>query len=507
MITINKTQQEVHILVNKRLRKLKWDYNQIYDVVQKKFSKIDSELLPHYINYMRCREAVPWENVIIYSLLHEKIFSIYSELIEELTIDTIIWWLFCINDHFYQWIQATAKCEVYDKASFHNLSMIFIRTKEELIKNSFVITSKQIKDYWRSIAICSLRPIYTNLLEWVETIEAMWFWIDIDEKISQKKSISESLERMMSWIFQSRATSCEPLHTEIAKLYMWDEWLRTLEYTKENLFMSESILTWKPYWLPWNILYYPYSGNDFWNWNSNWVGCHISQEKAIENWLFELIERDAFMVFRLTKSHWEKIYPSDKVQKRINEQTYWKYESHLFLLHYDHPLPVVLTVIKRDKSIVCSMWVWYTLDEAIQKSLNESGQFAVDHLNYSTEEKDDDLIVERHIKHYLKSENFSDVSRFFELDWVDYATLQEKSRTTDYEALLNYFQKKGNDVIIHQYNHQILDVMKRKCVRVVSDYLIPIRFGWVDKEWIYTSNRIVEAKQSTSVNKVIHPFW
>ena len=507
MIVINKTQQEVYSLEKSGLRKLQWNYDQIHDVIHKRFAKIDTKLLPHYINYLYCKEIEPWEDFVIHSFLHEKVFIIDSELVNKLTTKTIIWWLFCVNDHFYQWIVAKAVWEVYHKVSYENLSLCSIRTEKELLENSFVVSSKQTKDYWKSIAICSLRPVYTNLMKWVETIEAVWFWIDRDRKVSQEKSISESLERMMSWMLGTAIISHKDLHAKIVKLYMWDTWLLALENGQENLFKSKSILSWKTFALPWNILYYPYPGNDFWNWNSNGVGCHVSQEKAIENWLFELIERDAFMIFRLTKSHWIKINPSDKVQELINEQTYWKYESHLFLLHYDHPLPVVLTVIKREKSIVCSMWVWYTLDEAIQKSLNESGQFAVDHLNYRTEEEDDDLIVEKHIKHYLKSENFSDVERFFGLDVINYEEIQNKDRVKNYSSLLDYFKNRDADIIVHEYYHKVLDVMKRKCVRVVSDYLIPIRFWGVDKEWIYTCDRIVEASDTKMVNTTIHPFW
>jgi ribosomal protein S12 methylthiotransferase accessory factor YcaO len=54
--------------------------------------------------------------------------------------------------------------------------------------------------------------------------------------------------------------------------------------------------------VPGNLLFYPYDPHPVWDASSNGMSCHITKAKALENALFELIERDAFALSWLLKS-------------------------------------------------------------------------------------------------------------------------------------------------------------------------------------------------------------
>lgn len=508
MIIIDNITENIYEVIDEELKHITWNYKKIKEVVIKKFTKVEKTPLPHFINHIQCKGYKENEDVTIISFLHKKTFQISHKLIWKLWIKEVLWQLMGINNNIIKEIEQYSHWTVYEDYHKWLFPMQKISSISDMIKSSFIIYEKKYNKYRKWYASCSIYPVYKSIKEneEIELMECTWYWIATSKPLSKEKAISESLERMSSWIQQQIAKSEIPIHESIVKLYMWEKWLSSLK--KDDLFICTSIFDKKLYSLPWNILYYPYKFNQYRNGNSNWVSCHTSEAKAIENALFELVERDAFMVSWLTKSYITKIIPSEHIQKKIDEQTYENYETHIFLLHYDQPLPVILTIIKRDKSIVCSMWTWYSLEDAITKSLEESGQFAVDHLNYSTEETHDDLIIEKHIKHYLKPENYKDIERIFSSNQIPLEKI-EFTEIGSYEELLQYFEQRNINIVTHTYNTNITKTMNRETIRVISDQLIPIWFWWNDRPSIYNSKRIQEALKKVNkknINKIIHPF-
>lgn len=59
----------------------------------------------------------------------------------------------------------------------------------------------------------------------------------------------------------------------------------------------------KSHFLTENLLYYPVLSPYYYETNSSGMATHLTLKKAIYSALFELIERDAFVYSRLTKSN------------------------------------------------------------------------------------------------------------------------------------------------------------------------------------------------------------
>ncbi|MCS6982596.1 MAG: YcaO-like family protein [Candidatus Absconditabacterales bacterium] len=507
MIIVDTTHNIIYTKKSDSFVKITGDFEKIYAVIQKKYTQIE-EKLPDYINFMATKNHGDInKDIIIASYIHNKIFHISRGLVKQIGIQSLMLYLFCMDEKKYVLIKNNPKCSIYFSFDIINETII-IDSLDDVLFHSLLVGSKKIGNYWKGF--CQT-PLGTSILQenrYNDFLEATGSGLAKTQEIAIEKAKSESLERMVAgYCGKTSLFDHNKIHQNTLDLFFG----KGFDYKKLDIdwFEGYSLFSQKKYLFPGNILFYPYYHNAHWNANSNGMACHITHDDAIENALHELIERDAFALFWLCKSRGKKIIPNNIIMKMIQEQTYEDYETHLFLLTYDHPIPVVLTVIKRNQSIVCSMGTGYTLMSAIQRSLEESGQFAVEHLNYSSNQKDDDLIVEMHIKHYLKSENFKEVAWIFDIDLITIEEGEKQYNCSTMSELLLFYQNKGYDIFCYDYNAKILEIHKRYCVRIMTNALIPFWFGNKTFQPIHQSDRIIEALKKigkNETNKSIHPF-
>lgn len=206
--------------------------------------------------------------------------------------------------------------------------------------------------------------------------------------------------------------------------------------------------------------------------NSSGVSAHYDYEKAVENALFELIERDAIAVTWLTQRKVTAIpteFASDEIRDRIK---FWQKQGRkikLLNLTIDS-LPVVMTIFDSPiyPCIVAGAATALTFDEAITKSFNEA-EFMLLSWEKARPRKISDPTQVTSVSHH-------GIYYFYpghqnELGWLLEAEIKEITPLSNID-------------IYRQFDPIVLDITPAevKCgisvVRVMSETLMPIGFGY-----------------------------
>ncbi|MEK7506943.1 MAG: YcaO-like family protein [Patescibacteria group bacterium] len=207
--------------------------------------------------------------------------------------------------------------------------------------------------------------------------------------------------------------------------------------------------------------------------NSSGVAAHSDYCQAVKNALLELIERDAVMVSWYTKRRAVKL-PSDMASETIRQRiSFWQEQAQrkvrLLNLTLDS-VPVVLTIISSEKypCFVSGAAAAFSYMEAIEKAFNETEFMLLSWLkakrvrirNYQTVMSPSDHGTLYFGTKYLR-----------QVDWLLGAEEEAPAKS----ARVDIF-KKFNPVVV-KLNHRG-DRSGLKVVRVLSEKLLPINFGY-----------------------------
>lgn len=492
-----------------------WNFDAIYTTIQQNLRPCGlGDYNNTFIAFYPIGNVDTTVDIKIISHVHKKTFIINSSLVIHLWLQAILFYLFAFNKNLYETIATsyTSNCTFWWDASLLQFVDIYISDLNQLIKESIVVHHQKDWKFWKWSAALSLQPIIEEKYKNIELLETSGNGISLFPKVAKEKAISEAIERLSSWYFWTWKLSSEKLLLEdnIMRLYLWASYKHKKKYW---WYPIQSLYDSSIKYVPWVLLFYPFYDCPFWNGNSNWVSCHFTLELALENALLEVIERDAYALWRLLRSWSIKIIPNKKITNIIKDYTFSDYEIDLFLLYFDNPIPVVLSIARSNKKVVMSLVCWYTLVDAIKKSLSETGQFAKEHLMVGSEPQESDHIIQLHIKHYVDERNFDKMSRVYESDQRSIQECEEmfsSYKIWNCKDLLSHFHQNQTQLYLYEYTNNILSVFGRKCVRVISDNHIPIRFGYNMPSSIRFSHRVLSWQEKLWVNKLndhIHPFW
>ena len=491
-------------LLNNKLSTFQGDRDKIVSVVYKYHKELDF-ISNTYINYIPCFKSLnPNKPILIISLIHKKTFLVKAWLIKKIGVSCILWWIFGFNPQIERKIHQSYSVSLYGEYLDTKFPITRINTIDDLLK--YAITTRSLKEWpsrkstsWITLEYLHKNGNFDNLSSSIGS------GIAKTKAIAIAKSVSEVLERFSAWVISKSIANIEPCH-EIVKLMMWSYELKK----SDKLFPIAHIINKKITTIPGNLLFFPYDHNLVWDASSNGMSCHITKAKALENALFELIERDAFALSWLLRSGISHLQKNRKIKNLIKKYKLDKYNVELFVMHFDNPIPVVLSITKEGKKISTSMGIWYNLDQAIEKSLSESGQFSEQNMQTESELQPEDNDIQTHIKHYLNEDNYYKVAWFYDLPSVSVIQAKDlfQSIKNDKELIV-YYDYIWTNLYSFQYKNPLLSYHKRYCMRVISDNLLHIWFWENVPSSILNSDRLKLRKDKLNVqslNTEIHPF-
>lgn len=506
MILVDNISKNILELSWGKLTSVKGDRDQIIAVIQKRYMLL-SPVINTYVNYVPCFKKIDKQRALqIVSIIHKKIFIVDSSLLKLLKPAQIVWRLLWFNSGLLAKIHQEHDIVLYGEANIPDYSKVKIKTKDDLKKYCIYTTPYKEWAMWKSNSAITLEWFYDwNNLHVIS--DSSWSGTSSSKSIAIKKSVSEVLERFSAGIVPDKASANKlPLNDKLIQLFMWNRRLKE----EDRVFPITHLVSKQKYSSPWNLLFYPYLLDQSRNASSNGMSCHITKTLAIENGLFELIERDAYVLSRLLKSWIHRIEKNKKVEKLIEKLNLQKHDVQLFVIHFDNPIPVVLSVIRDGQKISTSLGIGYDIEYAMHKSLSESSQFSLRNIELDPELKPTDDLIQMHLKHYVKEENFYKVAWFYEVPSLSITQAKDLFQPIkNSKELIAYYDSIWTNLYSYQYENPILTYYKRYCMRVISDNLLHIWFWENVPSSILNSERLKLRKEKLSVqslNTEIHPF-
>jgi YcaO cyclodehydratase, ATP-ad Mg2+-binding len=499
--------------VDKSIKKIQWDRWALTQVIQKEYTTWHCDQPNTYYLRWQVGEYDISHSVSIISPFHSCEFIVCSLLVKEIWLREIFWRLFDRSALSFSLLDDLIKQSDHEYTSWqfwkHSHETVsfapkHITTRDDLIKESIIITSVLKDNQRQASAISSLQWLREQWVDW-EMSEVSGNGIDTDRWVAHQKACSEARERnACGWIQWSLPRDHDhPILQDIVNLYCWSESeIHDLWYSITQRWTNNQRA------VPWQILFYPYENGHLWKWNSNGVACHRNKEAAFENGLLELIERDAFVLRRLTKNWWKRLIPSDATRQLIAQTTWWTAAAELYILSFGI-LPVVLCIAKTGKKIIVAAWTGYTLKQAIQKACSETKQF-LHHLWVDHKIENIDSVIMRHIKWYLDEKNYDTLERIRQSKTVEEDEESgQRSDITTLSSLEETLIEQWARLYTFTYNYFPLTVFWRTCLRVLSSHHLPLWFWQKIPSWVMQSPRLFYRMNKfgvSTINTAIHPF-
>ncbi len=497
-------------LYNWKINKLKWNFNEIRAYIEKKYQRnINFEI--DYINNFKIKNNNNKNKLIkILSTYKQKIYIIENTLIKEIGIEKIFYYLFWFSKEKKHYKILNKIKGFWKDLDFSNLEEKNVKTINDVIKESFLLISN-----WKRKS-----KFFTYFLKFSyglwnynkeNIIDNNVKWIDKNKNIALKKAISELIERVSCSIIDDKFY----LKKEIKDKYIYKkEWLKNYNNKKIKYRKIKNLYNNTLMFIPEDFLYYPYSSEIGKNFaDSNGVATHYNIKKAILWWLLELIERDCFILMWLLKSWFfyikNKSLPKELQNNILEIEKDFLVTIHIFILKFDNPIPVSMSIINKKWKIVLGLWSDINFEKSIKKSFMESISM-IDYLNnIKIKNKQKDNIFQ-HIFYYAKNNNLSNLDFLFSIKQTNLWNIKKQFYTfKTYKNIINYYKNLKINFFKYEYKNILNNVFKRKTIRILWD-LLPIYF------WKKIPNIIINSKRFNywknklkiqKINKKLHPFW
>ena len=244
----------------------------------------------------------------------------------------------------------------------------------------------------------------------------------------------------------------------------------------------------KKYLVPIDEVFYPNEKAMFYKANSSGVAAHYNKDLAIQNTLYELIERDAVLVTWYGKripNILDNSLLSEDIRIRMENLKKMKVEVNFLDLTVDS-CAVVLCLIHNHiypkTSLGCSANI--EIDKAIGKSLDEAELM----LNSWNEEAETNRFVE--IKDVENVIDHGNIFARIDLKKSEYKWILSGKKTKQVKQPINDF--KG---LIKKFEPKLININKKRdlglyVVRLMSQKLLPLTFGFGGEH--YGHNRLKE---------------
>lgn len=304
-------------------------------------------------------------------------------------------------------------------------------------------------------------------------------------------------------------------------------------------FTEDIELTWFPTmdltngketWLPAQFIYLPFNHDKKYitaN-TSTGLAAHTDYYKGILIGLYEVIERDSFVLTWMQNLVPEKIIISKEIQDHIDLNFPVRYEWHFFDINYDLRVPSVLGFCfgesEYGKFIAVGSSTRSTYGEALKKVIQEIGQ-AVPYFRYLLGEKknwrpsDDYTLIQNFEDHsifYVKRQDLWHVfDKWRDVKGTKQVDLAEKPKRTDQEEIkhiVKILKDKDYNVLFKDITTPDVRQLGFFSIKIFIPQLIQLAgaypFYFLGGERLYTVPREMGYKSNDyhHLNKYPHPF-
>lgn len=290
------------------------------------------------------------------------------------------------------------------------------------------------------------------------------------------------------------------------------------------------ILNGEEIYCPASFIYLPWTIEDKWITvgTSTGLAAHTNWHKALLTALYEIVERDSFVLTWYQKIVSPKIFISQDISEYINERFPASYEWHFFDITYDLEIPTVFGICYGEseygKFVAVGTATRSTVAEALKKVILEIGQ-GVGYFRYLLGEKKDWIPSDN----YNEILNFEDHSIFYikrpdlihVLDiWknakpsieIDFNEKDKKNTLENIELILSKLNKKNYNVLVKDITTPDVNQAGFYSLRVVVPQLL--QMGGAYPFYFLGGNRLYEvpkqlgytANSYDDLNKFPHPF-
>jgi len=506
MFLINKKHNLIEFYNGSKLLKINWNFDLIMNHINKKYSQKSFGPNVFFENNLLWSSFNKKDDLLIFDSYRSANIKIKKNLLSKYSLQKIldILYYFKIDK-----IIETNKVFLYGNFDWFNKYYIIDSAKKLFDLWIWRVDSK--KENWYNIS--NLFFSYgLGSYKYKEDIINSSRWVDRIKSISYNKWLSEMIERV-SASMEHKVHSYMQWSSYVYWNYIYNEdFENKKKLWKYILIKSLESNNKIKYYSPNELIYYPvpYSFDSAIS-NSNGMATHMTLSYAKEAWLFELIERDCFILMRLLKK-WvykldiKKLNIRDKIIK-IKQNT--GIDVHVYVLKFDNTIPVTMMIaLKQNRSIVVS-WVWTTLDESFRKTIKELVGM-LDFFDYNDTQIRNNVVM-NHISYYLNSSNYCKIKRLIDLDYSKIEDIKLIfSFKYSFKWLISFYKNIGISLFYYRYKNDINSIYNRYTIRILSDSLLPIYFWEYIPLQIYESERLTYRKRYFLVEKInldLQPFW
>jgi len=495
------------------MKEIFWDNEQI---IKKLHEKLEIQSLAEntYINHLWRYSGQ--SHCDIFCLYRKKVLKISEAVLSELWIKKVIALLYqwtyedLISNEFTIWGDLVESVKLFEQIEINNY--------EDLIKYSIYTYSEKI--WWTynassKFSYALLDKIPNKYLRYIDNVTGGQ---SDNKEIAIKKSISESIERISVNSFRETTEKGENnleynwiVKNNCSSAYIENKYLKIVSQSVDDLLDRTEKL-----FVPNELLYYPYPDSKLRGaTTSSGMATHFEQEKAILNWLLELIERDIFHMSWLLKSWINQIKIDVKKDYFGNNSD--NFTVKVFEITLDNPVPVLLVwCYDKDKRSFVILSTWTTLEDAFDKGMMTASKHLWLFDSNEYQKLDDNIVPIKHLKYYMDPNNFDKLSWLNNADIVAFEDLSKKYKKLTLNEILNYYaqlnsgldSKSGVSFWKYEYKNIINKIFGRSTYRVLSDWLIPLFFGKIPDN-VINNSRLLEWKKKLNIDELnwdLHPL-
>lgn len=303
-------------------------------------------------------------------------------------------------------------------------------------------------------------------------------------------------------------------------------------------FQEETEIHWAPcidlatgaeVYFPASLIYMPYEEIEEWVGLTTSTGLagHTDIYKAILNGLYEVIERDNFVMMWMNEIFLSKIIIDDEINAFLKENYNDQYEFHFFDITFDLPSPTVFGICfgKADYGdfVAVGSASRGTFGEAMKKVIMEIGQ-AVSYFRFMLGEQKDwmpndfyDLIdFEKHSTFYLKRKDLWSAFDRWRLaepsKKIDFNEEPKPSAQKEIQSIIKELTSKGYNVLLKYLTTPDVEEAGFHSVKVIVPQLLELSgsysFYFCGGKRLYTVPEQFGFKnrEFSQLNKNPHPF-
>lgn len=457
------SKKEVAFFDGEGVKKLNADFDLLYVKIQRKYEKLQNVFVGK-----GDLQIVKKQPVFFYSFLYNQRFEVSPKVVDNLGTKKILHYFYGYTIEEFIQIENLWIVEVYGEWD-SGIKLQTLASEKALIEKSFFVDMCFDQEEGVYVAYARFPFVWGNYSQ-NAYIDNSSIGVDEDRDVAYQKAFSEAIERVSASFQNVEELPFLSLSPSDQNLL-----LNYYQYGEQDLVLGNYYSTydgWKFSFLPEYFTYYPTIGHYTYDSNSNGMATHISLQMAQQSALLELIERDAFLYSRLTKSSSVKKI-DEWVLKRLGIKIFSStFDFSFFLLESFVPIPTILMIMTQDWKHSISLATDFDLVVAIKKAyqegINSKPMFKKD-FSESVEG------IMGHIAYYLNPQNQRKLDWIFQSESLLLSDLSFQIKSFD--ELLMRFEGQGIDIYFYRYENALNMLFERYTVRVYSEIFLPMYFG------------------------------